>query len=335
MHQGSTLWGIHAGKTGDADAHFKKDKVVGLGWDRVPDLAQLPDDREAFKSAYRAAYPDRSAGHVTTSASQLYRFVHEVAESDLVAYPSKSDRQVHIGRFVGPYRYMAGAPGGYVHQRPVQWLKVVPRTRYTQGALHELGAALSFFQVKNYLDEHLAIIAGESVATEEEDVETIGLVADEIENTTRDFVLKSLARELKGHPFASFVAHLLELMGYRTRVSTPGPDGGVDIIAHRDELGFEPPIIKVQVKAVEGSTGGPVVQALYGTVEPSEYGLLVTLGDFTKQARAFEHSRANLRLIDGDELVNLVLAHYENLDSRYKGILPLKRLYVPEAVETD
>src|ERR1035441_35444 len=28
-------------------------------------------------------------------------------------------------------------------------------------------------------------------------------------------------------------------MGYCTRVSPEGPDGGVDIIAHRDELGFE------------------------------------------------------------------------------------------------
>jgi restriction system protein len=31
-------------------------------------------------------------------------------------------------------------------------------------------------------------------------------------------------------------------------------------------------------------------------------------------------------------LVALILAHYEDLDSRYKGILPLKRVYVPEAI---
>lgn len=335
MDQGPTLWGIHAGKTGDADALFKKEKVVGLGWDRVPDLGPLPDDREAFKAAYRDAYPERTGGNVITSASQLYRFVHEVGQGDLVAYPSKLDRHVHIGRFTGPYRFAKGAAGGYVHQRPVEWLKVVPRTRYSQGALHEIGSALSFFQIKNYLDEHLALLTGDTPGTESDDDETIGLVAEEIENTTRDFVLKALARELKGHPFASFVAHLLEMMGYRTRVSPPGPDGGVDVIAHRDELGFEPPIIKVQVKAVEGSIGSQVVQALYGNVESREFGLLVTLGEFTKAARTFERNKANLRLIDGSELVDLVLAHYEGLDSRYKGILPLKRVYVPEAVDSN
>ena len=35
---------------------------------------------------------------------------------------------------------------------------------------------------------------------------------------------------------ADFVAHLLNKMGYRTRVSPEGTDGGVAIIAHKDGL---------------------------------------------------------------------------------------------------
>jgi restriction system protein len=42
-----------------------------------------------------------------------------------------------------------------------------------------------------------------------------------------------------------------------------------------------------------------------------------------------------LRLIDGTELVELALKHYEQFDSRYKGLLPLKRVFVPEPVEDD
>jgi restriction system protein len=38
-------------------------------------------------------------------------------------------------------------------------------------------------------------------------------------------------------------------------------------------------------------------------------------------------------VIDGDELVKLVLAHYDQFDSAYKGLLPLKRVYVPEALD--
>ena len=123
-------------------------------------------------------------------------------------------------------------------------------------------------------------------------------------------------------------------MGYRTRVSPAGPDGGIDIMAHKDELGFEPPIIKVQVKSGAGNVGAPEVQALYGNLSaPSEYGLFVALGAFTAPALNFARGKSNLRLIDGMQLIDMVLLHYEHLDSRYKGLLPLKRVYIPEALE--
>ena len=71
---------------------------------------------------------------------------------------------------------------------------------------------------------------------------------------------------------------------------------------------------------------------MYGKVGADEHGLLVTLGSFTNQAANFARSKSNLRLVDGTELVTLILSHYEDLDSRYKGILPLKRVYVPESI---
>ena len=195
---------------------------------------------------------------------------------------------------------------------------------------------MSLFLVKNYADEFKAAMENKAApVTPVVQDDSVAAVAEDIEETTRDFVLKRLAQELKGHPFADFVAHLMNTMGYRTRLSAEGPDGGIDILAHKDELGFEPPIIKVQVKSSEGSTGDPAVSALYGKVGSGEYGLLVTLGTFTAQARNFAKSKSNLRLIDGDELVQLVFQHYDQFDSRYKGLLPLRRVYVPEAIESD
>ena len=54
-------------------------------------------------------------------------------------------------------------------------------------------------------------------------------------------------------------------------------------------------------------------------VENEEFGLLVTLEKFTNQAKNFAANKSNLRLIDGDELVDLILQHYERFDSKYKG----------------
>ena len=103
----------------------------------------------------------------------------------------------------------------------------------------------------------------------------------------------------------------------------------------KDELGFEPPIIKVQVKSTEGNIGDPEVSSLYGKVGNGEHGLFVTLGGFTPKAAAFAKSKSNLRLIDGEDLGQLVFTHYDQFDSRYKGLLPLRRVYVPEVLDAD
>jgi restriction system protein len=329
----TTIWGVHAGKTGDADTLFLKKGCVAIGWPSMGDLSKLKPDRESFKAKVGEAYPEAKPGAIPTNGGQIFRFVHEMKKGDLVAYPSKSDRLIHIGAVSGPYRYEPGE--GYPHRRSVDWQRHVPRTHFTQGALYEIGSAMSLFQIKTYAEEFRLAQEGPVKAPTPAKDATVALVAEDIEETTQDFVLKQLAQELKGHPLAEFVAHLLGAMGYRTRVSPEGPDGGVDIIAHKDELGFEPPIIKVQVKSNEGSIGDPIVSSLYGKVSSGEFGLLVTLGTFTTAARNFARSKSNLRLIDGSELVRLVLQHYEQFDSRYKGLLPLKRVYVPEAIESE
>ena len=329
----TAIWGIHGGKTGDADKLFLHGNCIALGWQLVGDLKVLKPDREAFKAKIAAVYPGKKPGAIPVDAGQLFRFVHEVHIGDLVAYPSKADREIHLGRIEGEYHHVVDTDVTYPQRRSVKWLRSVPRTQFSQGALYSVGSAMSFFLLTNYSDEFREAVEGKATAVPVANDETVAGVSEDIEETTRDFILKTLSQELKGHPFADFIAHLLNAMGYRTRISPEGADGGIDIIAHKDELGFEPPIIKVQVKSRDGCTGDPEVSALYGKLAEREFALFVALGTFTHQARNFARSKANLRLIDGDELVSLVLQHYEKFDSRYKGLLPLKRVFVPELLD--
>jgi restriction system protein len=329
------LWGIHAGKTGDADSLFLKSNFVALGWLAMGDVSKLTPDREAYKQKVRVTYPDWSEGKIINAASQLYRFTHEMKVGDLVIYPSKRDRYVHIGEVAGPFQYKPEFKNSYPQTRIVKWLKHVPRTAFSQGALYEIGSALSLFQVKNYADEFLAQlheIKADAAATAED--ETVGIITADIEDQTRDFVIKQLSKNLKGLPLEEFVAHLLENMGYHTRLTRAGTPG-IDIVAHKDDLGFEPPIIKVQIKSGDGKIGDPAVSALCGKVGESECGLLVTLGEFTPQAITFANSKSNLRLIDGSGLVDLIFEYYEKFDAKYKSILPLKKVYVPQTLEKE
>jgi restriction system protein len=330
------VWGIRAGRFSEADTLFLKKNVVAIGWESMGNLAVIGSNRELFKAKYLDVYPESKPGAVPLGAGQPFRFIHEMKLDDVVVYPSKKDRLIHIGIVQGEYKYNPSLDSRYPHMRSVKWVKEVPRTSFTQGALYEIGSAMSLFQVKTYADEFLAALAGEIKPIEQTVIEdeTVAYVVADIEQTTRDFIIKRLAQQLKGHPFAHFVAHLLGKMGYRTRVSAEGPDGGIDIIAHKDELGFEPPIIKVQVKSIEnGSVGDPEVSSLYGKIGTDEFGLFITLGTFSKRAITFATSKSNLRLIDGEELVDLIFEHYEHFDSKYKGLLPLQKVYIPETLE--
>jgi len=327
-----TIWGIHAGKTGDAESLFLQKKVVALGWIEFGTLMGL-ETREDFKKKYAQVYTEVSDQSVATSAGQLYRFVHEICVGDLVAFPAKLDRQVHIGEISGEYTYQPNVDKNYPNQRAVKWLTHVPRTRFSQGALYEIGSAMSLFQIRNYADEIYAVLEGKEPEVSTID-ETISLVAEDIEDQTRDFVLKQLERNLKGLPLEGFVKHLLEMMGYRARLARAN-EPSVDVIAHKDELGFEPPIIKVQVKSSFGKISDRDVSALYGKVDQKEFGLLITLGEFSAPAWQFAGGKSNLRLIDGIELVDLILEHYDDFDPKYKGIIPLKKIYIPQALESE
>ena len=71
-------------------------------------------------------------------------------------------------------------------------------------------------------------------------------------------------------------------MGYRTILSPHGGDSGIDITAYKDEL---PPRIVVQVKSQDGDIKETTIQSLKGAMREGDYGLFVTLSNYTKMRR--------------------------------------------------
>ena len=69
---------------------------------------------------------------------------------------------------------------------------------------------------------------------------------------------------------------------------------------------------------------------LLGTLGEGEYALFVTLGSYSKQARVRERNTPRLRLLDGEQLVQMILTHYPKMSPRYRTMIPLKQIYVPD-----
>ena len=95
---------------------------------------------------------------------------------------------------------------------------------------------------------------------------------------------------------------------------------------YKDEL---PPRILVQVKSQDGDIRETTIQSLKGAMREGDYGLFVTLSNYTKNAKKYLDSTPIIRGINGTELVELVLKYYEQLNEKYKKIIPLKKVYIP------
>jgi restriction system protein len=101
-------------------------------------------------------------------------------KGDWVVYRSSFDRRIYVGRISGEYRFDPAISEQYPNIRAVAWQKTLPLTAVSQGALHELGSALTLFQLKNYGDEFIEATEGRASAFDEEDDESASEVTAEV-----------------------------------------------------------------------------------------------------------------------------------------------------------
>lgn len=318
------IWGIHT-----MDDHlFLNNNVIAIGWKAIGDLSLIEADRESFKDKYKQVYPESKPQAIPTSAGMLFRFVHEMQIGDYVVFPSKFDRKINIGVVEGNYTYVDSDSENYVQRRKVKWIKHLPRTAFSQGALYEAGSALTLFLIKNYADEYLSALEKNETKVEivADDAEVVEKTTEDIIESTKDYILKELNKNLKGYDLEGFVADLLRSMGYRATVSPHGGDSGIDITAYKDEL---PPRILVQVKSGADDIKETTIQSLKGAMREGDYGLFITLANYTKNAQNYLRNTPIIRGINGTELVELILKYYDGLSDKYRQMIPLQKVYIP------
>ncbi len=151
---------------------------------------------------------------------------------------------------------------------------------------------------------------------------------DLLESDARERI-KSYIASKSPYEFQDLVAALLRAMEYYTPFVAPkGKDGGIDIIAYLDPLGAKTPRIKVQVKhKPETAIGASEVRALLGVLKTGDIALFVTSGTYSADARnAATGSEKFLRLIDGDEFIEMWQEYYNKMSDEDKNMLPLKRI---------
>ena len=159
---------------------------------------------------------------------------------------------------------------------------------------------------------------------ERDRAEELNLLESDAREGIRQFIIAKSPYE-----FQDMVAALLRAMGYHTPFIAPkGKDGGIDIIAYLDPLGAQTPRIKVQVKhKPDTAIGASEIRALLGVLRAGDIALFVTSGTFSPDARSTStSSREFIRLIDGNDFIDMWQEYYDKMTDDDKNMLPLKRI---------
>lgn len=332
-----SLWIIRAGRHGEYENFALDNNVVVAGWQKLPDLSGIKS-REELETLIRATYPDLKPGAIPNWTGQLWAVLKRIEENDLVALPLKTRSAIAFGKVIGPYQYLADSPSDAKHARPVEWLRTdLPRSVFDQDLLYTFGSALTVFQAKrNNAEVRVrAILQGKKIeppvvdieSTEEEESLAESRDLDEI---SRDQIRDYLGRKFRGHKLAALVADVLQAQDYMVQVSPAGPDGGIDILAGRGPMGFDPPKLAVQVKSSDAPADVSVLRELQGVIPSfgADQGLIVSWGGF--KSSVYKEARQlffQVRLWDADDVVAAVQDHYESLSDEVQAELPLKRTW--------
>jgi restriction system protein len=307
-------------------------KLVAGGFGIEQSVADIAD-KEKLKNLYRSFRPHAKESQANAAIGQLYRVAHVIKNGDWILTPNKDKRTVLFGRVVGGYEYLPDVIGaGLRHARKVEWVGEFSRDSMSNGLRNSIGGLLTVLNMDKHANELLLLMGQQQKKTtdhaQDDETDVTPPFYEETKSKSEELIADQISR-IDPYQFQELVAGLLEAMGYRTRVSDRGMDHGVDILAHPDALGFETPRIKVQVKHRQSTAGGADIRNLVGTLGEGEKGLFVSTGGFTTEAKSEARKTSRITILDAEEFVKLLIEHYENLDSDYKSIIPLRKLWVP------
>jgi restriction system protein len=305
-----------------------------IGWDDLPDLARIAS-REALEALLEQTYADEKRNTLRNWTNQIWSFIAGIQVGDLITLPLKTRPTVAMGEVTGPYQYRPDLPPGSRHTRPVRWEKELPRSALDQDLLYSLGAFMTVGRIqRNEAEIRIrALVSGQMAlgAPLANTHETAGGEAPtDLEPYAQDQIRNFIGRKFKGHGLTQLVATVLETQGYQVKVSPPGADGGVDIIAGYGPMGFDHPRLVAQVKSGEDPVDVKVLRELQGVMRNfgADHGLIVAWGGYRQSVpKEADRHFFDIRLWDADDLIRMILGHYERLPDGLQAELPLKRIW--------
>lgn len=326
----TNVWCVRA-EFGSYTNHFVAGGYVGLGWGKLSDLSAVKDRDELYR-IYEQAYPEdaKSKYVIGQQVGQVARFLFDIQVGDWVITPMADSALLRYGK-VGPgaYYYEPEAPDGcpYPHRRKLVWTEqTLLRSSLSIPLQYSLRAAMTVFSISRREDFLAAI--GQSAAGSP----MPGQPSPERPSTYQVVLERILSLDDK--EFEILVGHLLTALGFEGSAVTGKPgDGGVDVTGELNVSNLA--TVKLFVQAKRYRLGAKItantVRQLRQAIPRDGQGAFITTAEYHKDASdvASDPNFPRIGLINGHQLVDLLIEHWNVIPQEFRELLQLKHGLVP------
>lgn len=159
---------------------------------------------------------------------------------------------------------------------------------------------------------------------------------DKLNQTTRE-QLRSVLLEMPCDRFEALIGELLIRMGFdegTVTVTRRSGDGGIDVTGIYRATGLTGVSAAVQAKRWKANVQAPTVTSLRGSLQVHQQGIIITTSDFSKgaHAEAMAPNKTHIGLINGKELVDLLVKHKVGVREKPLPVLSLDQEYWGELI---
>lgn len=292
-----------------------KSGEISIGWPNAVGLMDATLDYWRFREVLKEAYfPDaKSYAKAGPVASQLWLFIREMSEGDLVAVPHGG--QFYVASVAGPAVYRPEkAVEHAAFRRNVIWLnagKGIPRSIARAALQSRLKDRHTCARASDLVDAISdALDAGSSTAPPSFGVD---LRSQLIDAAKREMA----SGRMDSYGFENLIATILRSLGAAdVRVVARSKDKGADLLATFSLAGTFPVRVAIQAKHYrpDPPVGPHVVDQLVAGMDAEEVALgwVATSGTFSSEAverkDQLEDERGlQIELVDGDQLAAMIV----------------------------
>lgn len=312
------VWCVRA-EFGTYTPHFVRGGYIAIGWEELGDLSKVRT-REQLYEMYRESYPKDSNIVTGQQVGQINRFVLEMKAGDYVITPDANTDLLHYGRLTEEstnYQFKGDDGCPYNHRRHIEWAKItLNRSAFSVPFQNTIRSSLTVFAISQ-IEEFLHVIGQARHPTKQQyEYDAYAVVLEQV-------------LELDAKEFEILVSHLLTALGFEgSEVVGRTGDGGVDATGELNVSNLAKVKIFVQAKRykIGSKITGATVRALRQAIPFGGQGAFITTADFQTGASevALEQGFPRIGLINGRQLVDLLIEHWADIPEEFRLRLRLK-----------